>query len=93
MLKNTDTQKQPAGGNNENLGILPFPLFKELRQPSTTLSSSLDKSICHSFCKIYFTFPWLRTHKSYFKVTFIKVASNIEHLLIKWLGTSELHCT
>lgn len=83
MLKNADSQKQPARGNNENLGILPFSLFKELRQPSTTPPPSLDKSICHSFCKIYFTFPWLGTHKSYFKATFIRVASNIEHLLIK----------
>lgn len=45
------------GGDNKNLGILPVSLLKELRQLSTTPSPSLDKSICHSFYKIYFTFP------------------------------------
>lgn len=83
MLENADAWEQPARRNNENLGLLPISLFKELRQPSTTPSPSLDKSICHSFCKIDFTFPWLHTHKNYFKATFIRVASNTEHLLIK----------
>lgn len=89
MLKNADTassREQWKPGDSA-----PFPISGA--QPSTTPSPSLDKPICHSFYKIYFTFPWLRTHKSYFKATFIRVASDIEHLLIKWLGTSELHCT
>lgn len=86
MLKNADI---PAPGNNEDLGILPLSLVQELNLLLLHPPVWINPFVTRQIYKIYFTFPWLCTHRSYFKVTYISVASNIEDLLIKLLGTSE----